>query len=1291
LDYKNAPFYTKVLETYLPGVDAEPRSAWSPQDFYDNVHVPPPEMEVPPHMLSNILECKLYPFQQRAVQWLLNREGAHFERGQLVAKPSVQSVGEELPPTFCRMNDARGQECFISHTQGVAVKDPWALLDYSPDIRGGILAEEMGLGKTVELIALVCLHRRANGTPNSSPGKLINSGATLIITPAHILQQWKNEIANHAPNLRVLHYTGLSSKTGKGKTAQDLLDYDIVLTTYNVLSREIYYADQPVERNFRQAQKHAPPRSPLVLINWWRVCLDEAQMIESGVSKAAKVARLIPRVNAWAVSGTPLKKNVDDLLGLLIFLGYEPYCSSRKLWNRVDKKTFAQIFGQIALRHTKHKIAHELRLPPQQRMVITMPFTVIEEENYQDLFRQMCDAVGLNSDGSPYSDDWDPNSDRVVDQMRKWLRRLRETCLHPQIGVENRRALGRSQGQGPLRTVGEVLEVMIEANETEFRAEERKFALAQIMRAHITANNKSNPKRSEEALSIYLDALEQANGFVSECRAELTAERAKAASNPEFVQAISSTEDSADETDADGKGAEKTGRIPNLQKQLRSALEVLHVCKFFVATSFFQIKENEALTVKDSPEFIALEENETQNYDEAKLIRQEVLQESHAKASAVMRKISNKNKATTTSPKKGFYQQPFAQMPDVLELYSEGGIENRKILDKLDGVSRKLDLQAVRIREWRSKVVDFLLKPLVDEDLEGQEKTGDEYEDSTKLQDELYVYTLGLRVAVADRQRLVTGQENLLIENELKNAFKRAKEDEGHAPELLLKIIGVRDTIKAKTDDDSVRRIVAEIRSLHTQLQWQSEGGSIRAQAELSIVDRQLEEIQSIAHTQTKVLADLEKEQELFRKAMNERLEFYRQLQAISDQVAPFREELDEQLDTLALGQATRKEELCSNKLAGLRTKRRFLRHLRTESTSQQEGRVCVICTDTFENGVLTVCGHQYCKECIQAWYGQHRTCPECRRHLKLVDFHEITYKPQELRAQEEANGSPSKSSSGGGVTSPASSTASIYSDISASTMDEIKAIDLNGSYGTKIDTIARHLLWLRKQDPGAKSIIFSQYSDFLTFLSGALKQFNIGHVSIRDNHGVEKFRKDPSKVCFLLDAKSDSSGLNLVNATHVFLCEPLINAAIELQAIARVHRIGQFRSTMVYMYLIEGTVEEAIYDISVNRRLAHMSTASSRAPSGRATPAPDTVKESVLDKANSLEMQQKPVGALLAKGKSAGEIVESDDLWNCLFKAGKKTGHDVSGVLSREVGRHLRAEAVAVRMSRSVERVGED
>ncbi|KAF2433314.1 hypothetical protein EJ08DRAFT_607553 [Tothia fuscella] len=1310
LDFKHVSYYTTLLDAYIPQDRGASTTSWSPQDFYENVHVPSTDLEVSSHVQNSRLESVLYPFQQRAVDWLLKREGAVFDQSGVVTTPSIQPLALELPPTFYRMQDAHGEECFISYARGVIVKNPSALPNYNSDLRGGILAEEMGLGKTVEIIALIALHRRSKSSLNPSQDGLAMSDATLIITPNHILAQWKNEIESHAPHLSVFHYQGLSAKeTKKTKgtnTVEHLLKYDIVLTTYNVLAKEIHYAQTPSDRSLRrtqnrQTEEHVHPRSPLVLINWWRVCLDEAQMIESGVSQAAKVARLIPRLNAWAVSGTPIRKNVDDLLGLLIFLQYEPYCSSKKLWSRVGKLASSQIFGQIALRHTKHKVAHELRLPQQKRMVITMPFTAVEEENYHDLFSQMCEAVGLNLDGAPLAQDWTPNSAHVIEQMRTWLRRLRETCLHPNVGARNRRALGRRQKKGPLRTVGEVLEVMIEGNETELRAEERKLVWANINRAHIIANDKSNFERSKEALVIYQVALEKAKTFVVDCRRELAAEKARAAVDDQELGTASPTEDSADETDAHEKVEEKGGRVASLQRHLRSALEVLHVCNFFVGTSYFQIKGNEELTMRDSPESLLLEELETKHYEEAKLIRQEMLQESRTKATAVMRTISSKQNAKGKGSKKGFSKLPFSQMADVPVLDDLGGIENRKLLDRLDEVSRLLDTQAAQAWEWRAKIVDFLLKPLVDEDLDGQEKTGDEYEDSTKLQDDLFVYVLAFRASAADRHRLIMGQENLLIENEVKGALIQATKglgtgppetrNYGHAPALMKEVLNIRNKIKTKKEVTSLRGVISELRSLHAQLQWQGDGGSSRAQIEVSIVERQLHDTQAIMLNQTQILETLEKEQELFRKAMNERVEYYRQLQAISDQVAPYREELNDELDAGALADATKREDTYANKLATLRTKRRFLLHLRAESTSQTQGRICVICTDEFENGVLTVCGHQYCKECIGAWWRAHRSCPECRRQLSLVDFHDITYKPQNIRAQEESTmtGSPSKSAQSSGVGSPGSSTASIYSDISSSTMDEIKCIDLNGSsYGTKIDTIARHLLFLRKNDPGAKSIIFSQYSDYLMVLSDALCHFKIGHVSIRTAGGIEKFRADPAMECLLLDAKSDSSGLNLVNASHIFLCEPLLNPSIELQAIARVHRIGQFRDTMVYMYLIEDTVEEAIYDISVARRLAHLSTTSTLATaSGRATPMVDSIKESVLDHANSLELQQKPVGTLLDKGKSAGEIVERDDLWNCLFRNARRRRGNVAGeALSREVGRHLRAEAAEERLMTDAE-----
>lgn len=331
---------------------------------------------------------------------------------------------------------------------------------------------------------------------------------------------------------------------------------------------------------------------------------------------------------------------------------------------------------------------------------------------------------------------------------------------------------------------------------------------------------------------------------------------------------------------------------------------------------------------------------------------------------------------------------------------------------------------------------------------------------------------------------------------------------------------------------------------------------------------------------------------------------------------------------------------------------------LKETGAKSSEPRMCVICQMPFTTGVLTVCGHQFCKECIMIWFKSHRNCPVCKRALKADNLHDIIIKPRQLQVHGEETGRPKGSTATDGDGSPgrrgSSKQPMLYSEFDAEQLEQMKNIELDGpSFTTKVDTLVRHLLWLRESDPGAKSIVFSQYKDFLHILRNAFSRFRIGHASIDDADGIGRFKDDPAVECFLLHARAHSSGLNLVNASHVFLCEPLLNTALELQAIARVDRIGQQHETTVWLYIVSGTVEESIYNLSVRRRMEHMGRNLGGGGGPQASSSSSSTSELLdanIDEANTLELEQAALSKLMSKDRSAGEMVDRSDLWECLF-----------------------------------------
>lgn len=264
----------------------------------------------------------------------------------------------------------------------------------------------------------------------------------------------------------------------------------------------------------------------------------------------------------------------------------------------------------------------------------------------------------------------------------------------------------------------------------------------------------------------------------------------------------------------------------------------------------------------------------------------------------------------------------------------------------------------------------------------------------------------------------------------------------------------------------------------------------------------------------------------------------------------------------------------------------------------------------------------------------------------------EMTYTVQELKIRDEglskSQSSPSKSQSS---TSKVINGFSIYSEFSKDQLTEIKNVELSRApISTKVDTLCQHIIWLRTSDPGAKSIIFSQFREFFSLLAFAFEKQRIGFSSMDKAGGLARFKADPSTEVLMLHTRDQAAGLNLQDsASHVFLCEPMLNAALQAQAIARVDRIGQMQETHVWLYLVEGTVEERIHDISIRRRMGRVEEQRMKGKGkGKEDPG------AALDEVVGMELQKATL-PWLVQGKGGAESVDREDLFGCLFPAKEK------------------------------------
>jgi superfamily II DNA or RNA helicase len=145
------------------------------------------------------------------------------------------------------------------------------------------------------------------------------------------------------------------------------------------------------------------------------------------------------------------------------------------------------------------------------------------------------------------------------------------------------------------------------------------------------------------------------------------------------------------------------------------------------------------------------------------------------------------------------------------------------------------------------------------------------------------------------------------------------------------------------------------------------------------------------------------------------------------------------------------------------------------------------------------------------------------------------------------------------------------------------------GDSSAKLETLLSMLEEVT--DAGHKALVFSQFTSFLSILRANLdaRGWNYEYLdgATQDRGArVEHFQTDARCTLFLISLKAGGFGLNLTAADYVFLLDPWWNPAVEMQAIDRVHRIGQTRSVMAYRLVARGTIEERVLELQARKRV---------------------------------------------------------------------------------------------------------
>lgn len=1334
----------------------------------------------------------LMPFQVDSLKWMLSHEGvelASCDGGiKTRGKPFPRDANDEttseildtITPGWTRLSSYADQSKLYwynpyngSLCTSAFVKKYLESIHFVRPPAKGFLCEEMGLGKTLEITTLIKANPRVlvDGGLKSDllepSRKIKQSKTTLIVCPETILNQWYGEITSICSDLTVNMYKGVSlleeydDSLTPTMIANELSSYDIVLTSYNTLARELSRAIFiPTSRPKRKTSSYdrIDYSSPLMLLEFYRLVLDEAQLASISISKVAHFSRIIPRIHTWCVSGTLIRKNLEDLHSLIMSQRLNPLDNLNiQQWNQLPRHFFDRLFSRVCLRHTKEMVGSQVRLPKQHRIMLRSPFSTIESDNYHDLFNRFLEQVGLNDNGEPIAEGFDLERSRMG--MSVWCNKLRMACCHALLngsqirrnmaldnaaGGNTKSAKGKNKNDADLiiGTLSDVLSDLVNSNEAESHNCFFSYVKNYIKMGKIHEFLRDPAKSIEVFLSVIDVVREKLSCYQRYYDSEATSDRRK-----------------------------------NWTVRIRNLLEFLHQSYFMLASAHYQhYRPMKPLpkSFSDLNESV-LDEKKEEKAEDVEVVDVETLSEEekkhyhleneyYAKADEILNQLLEEplkktnemiTKLGKTFSKFSVYKvkeiptikpieedETFSveikpekceeyELPLICEYFEDltsdmknhaTSLEVSFVLNRSQEAMEQLNEQSTIINFWFKKLIEYQKIPVVKND--ETDKTGEEYGLSLISQEESQAYIDQLQLILDDREKAINSTEDTLAYKSNNFKMQRIFNDSisSKSPlslelEKLRKYYIPQGTLNPRYSyRTAILELVGELQSytLDSYKHIQLSGLIAMLKAEMT------KQMKNVKHMRVKLF-------DVLNDAFNSKVSYFKALQVRSDTLVNFTpEKIGDSPQYSALVELeTVKKELAKDdsKLRSLNARLNYLRSL--NSKRQTEGNQgendnlkedsCVICRYRILVGTLTPCGHKYCRECLTEWMKTKKVCPLCQKKLRVDELYNFTYSRGGLKgdvveslhdhkeevAPVEDKENESHLAKGESVKNEDSTLNEeenladddldrlkllqnrrlfekdmdfVYQGLPTAQLREISNIGLKRNYGTKVDMIIRQAKYLVTKDPSVQILVFSQWNAFLLLLGRAMNyegvkfkswmnqkaavsnETGMGRTSRKNNSSNSKlnqditdFKRDPSITCFLLNTIAQAAGLTFTNASHVFLCEPMVNLSFELQAVNRIHRIGQTKETSVWNFIIEGTIEESIAYLGTKKRIQAAKVRKS------VMNTEQEERNEVAESADEIDddvLEAKELTKVNDTSRKDGEVIPDDDLWAAFFAA---------------------------------------